>query len=160
MGAVPVFIWLLTLQRGGRPQQICSSIKYAGVRPDQRCSVHYCVTACVCVCVCVCVCSAPIGAVCHAVICVLAGGHWGSADNPTFPLHARSSSESDRYRTVSHRCPGASKFTFGQRQTLRHTAVLARTKKKKKKNAPYYSPGRGTTLCYASTRQASPSLNS
>ena len=89
-----------------------------------------------CVCVCVCVCSAPIGAVCHAVICVLAGGHWGSADNPTFPLHARSSSESDRYRTVSHRCPGASKFTFGQRQTLRHTAVLERTKKKKKKKTP------------------------
>ena len=89
-----------------------------------------------CVCVCVCVCSAPIGAVCHAVICVLAGGHWGSADNPTFPLHARSSSESDRYRTVSHRCPGASKFTFGQRQTLRHTAVLERTKKKKKEKRP------------------------
>jgi len=53
VGALPVFICLLTLQCEGRPQQICSSMKHVnGAGPDQRCSsldcfcvgaVHLCV---------------------------------------------------------------------------------------------------------------------
>lgn len=50
MGAVPVFIWLLTEQCGGSSQQICSSIKHVGTRPDQRCPVHQRVDGAVCTC--------------------------------------------------------------------------------------------------------------
>lgn len=122
--SVPVFIWLLTQQCGRRPQQICSSIKHVGAWPDQRCFVHLqCQCGC-CTCVCV---RAPVRAACHAVKCVLEGCHWGSQDNPTFSLHACSSSESDHYHVASHHCPGASKFTFGQKHTILSSSVC-RTK--------------------------------
>lgn len=47
---MPVFIWLLTKQCGASSQQIRSSIKHVGTRPDQRCPVHQCVDEAVCTC--------------------------------------------------------------------------------------------------------------
>lgn len=101
----------------------------------------FCSPPCQCGC-CTCVCvRAPVRAVCHAVKCVLAGCHWGSQDNPTFSLHACSSSESDHYHIASHHCPGASKFTFGQEHTLPHTKFCLRVCAEQN----LYSPGRGIT---------------
>lgn len=114
MGAVLVFIWLLKQQCGGRPQQICSSIKHVGAWPAQRCSAHECVSVGVC---------APIGAFCHNDMCP--SEQRDHAIARPFPLHACSSSESDRYQTVSHYCPGASKLTHSETRDTHSNTELS-----------------------------------